>query len=56
MFFALLLPLAVYAARAAWALAADPLAARRDKAIGWCMVALRVLGGVAAALLLVRLA
>src|SRR5579859_5005621 len=40
MFFALLLPLAVYAARAAWTLTADPLAARRDKAIGWCMLAL----------------
>jgi hypothetical protein len=56
MIFALLVPAGLYAAKAGWAQATDPLADRGDRAIGWCILALCVFAGLAAAVLLVRLA
>jgi hypothetical protein len=56
MMFALLLPAALRAARFGWRMAADPSTRAWDRAVGWCTVACCVLGGAAAASLLVWLA
>jgi len=55
MIFAFLVPTAAYGAKAGWLLSADPLAEGRDKAIGWCIAALCMAGGLAAAALLARI-
>ncbi|MGD0679007.1 MAG: hypothetical protein ABSC94_26680 [Polyangiaceae bacterium] len=54
MVFALLLPTAGYGVKAGWDMAADPLAGRGDKAIGWCVAALCALGVVACAALVAK--
>jgi hypothetical protein len=56
MVFALLIPVAIHASRFGWRMAADPLALRRDQAVGWCIVASCMLGLAACAVLLVRIA
>lgn len=52
MAFALALPMAATGGRWAWTLAADPMAARIDKAIGWALVGLCVASAVASAVVL----
>ncbi len=54
MIFALLMPAAAVGVRAGWDMAADPLADRRDKAVGACVVAFCVAGAVACAVLMAR--
>ena len=54
MIFALLIPTAVYGAKLGRHIAADAMAETRDRAIGWCIVALCVLGAVACAAMLAR--
>jgi hypothetical protein len=56
MVFALMIPVAIHAARFGWRMAADPGALRRDQAVGWCIVACGLLGMFACALLLARIA
>jgi hypothetical protein len=56
MIFALLVPAAIHGAKSGWQLAADPLAERREQALGWCIVALSLLGAATCAALLLRLA
>jgi hypothetical protein len=50
MIFALLVPAAAYGAKVGYALASDSSAAVRDRAVGWCVVALCVVGCLACAL------
>jgi hypothetical protein len=56
MVFAFLIPVAIHAARLGWRMAADPLALRRDQAVGWCIVGCCVLGLAACAVLLAGIA
>jgi hypothetical protein len=55
MIFALLVPLAAYGGKLGWALAADGMAERRERAVGWGLVLLCVAGLVACAAMLARL-
>jgi len=55
MIFAFLLPAAAMGAHAGRQMAADPLAERRDKALGGLLVVLSVTGAVACAVLLARI-
>ena len=54
MIFALLVPAAVYGAKVGWGVAADAMAERREKVVGWCIVAVCVLGCVACAVMLAK--
>jgi hypothetical protein len=54
MIFALLVPVAVYGAKVGWALASDATSERRDKALGWSIVAASVLGCVACAVMVAK--
>lgn len=54
MVFVLLVPVALYGAKVGWDLAADALAEGRERAVGWCIVALSVLGCVACAVMLAK--
>jgi len=52
MIFALLVPVAVYGARAGWAIARDAVANMSDKAVGWSLVVISVVGCAACAVML----
>ena len=54
MVFALLMPAAVYGARVGWGVAVDSMAEARERALGWCIVAVCVAGCVACAVLLAK--
>jgi hypothetical protein len=54
MIFALLVPAAVYGAKVGWGVAADAMAERREKVIGWCIVTVCVIGCVACAVILAK--
>jgi hypothetical protein len=54
MIFALLVPVAVYGAKVGWSLAMDAMAEKREKALGWCIVAASVLGSVASAVMIAK--
>jgi hypothetical protein len=54
MIFALLVPVAVYGAKVGWEVAADAMAERRERIVGWSIVALSVLGCVACAVMLAK--
>jgi len=51
MAFALLVPSAAYGAKVGWALAADELSARRERALGGCILTLCVVGCLACAMI-----
>jgi hypothetical protein len=55
MVFALLMPAAAYGARAGYIVARDAMAERRERALGWCIVAACLLGCVACAVMLAKL-
>ncbi|MGA2451589.1 MAG: hypothetical protein ABTD50_23270 [Polyangiaceae bacterium] len=46
-----LVPVAVYGPKVDWPLASDAMSARRETALGWCIVAAALLGGVACAVI-----
>jgi hypothetical protein len=54
MTFALLIPAAVYGAKVGWGVAGDAMAERRERALGWCIVAACLLGCVACAVMLAK--
>jgi hypothetical protein len=54
MIFALLMPAAVYGAKVGWSWASDPQAQRRERSLGWCIVAVCVLGCVACGVMLAK--
>jgi hypothetical protein len=55
MMFALLLPAAAYGAKHGWRLAADATSDGYDRALGWCLFAVCVAGGLASAVMLAKL-
>jgi hypothetical protein len=55
MVFALLLPTAMYGVRMGWVAAHDALAERRERALGWCIVGLCVVGCVACGVAVAKL-
>jgi hypothetical protein len=55
MVFALLLPVAAYGGKVGWGLAKGVLSEWREKALGWCLLVVCVVGGLACALLLAKL-
>ena len=55
MVFALLVPSALYGMRVGWASAFDAMAERRDRAVGWCIVGICVVGCVACVAMLAKL-
>jgi hypothetical protein len=55
MIFALLVPSAAYGAKVGWALAYDAMGSSRDRAVGWCVMALCIVGFLACAALMVKL-
>lgn len=54
MVFALLLPAAAYGAKMGWGIASDAMAEQRDRLVGWCIVALCVLGCAACAVMIAK--
>jgi hypothetical protein len=54
MTFALLIPAAVYGAKVGWGVAGDAMAERRERVLGWCIVAACILGCVACAVMLAK--
>jgi ABC-type Fe3+ transport system permease subunit len=52
MILALLVPVAVYGAKVGWSLDRDAMAEKREKALGWHIVAASVLGCVASAVMI----
>jgi len=54
MTFALLMPAAVYGARTGWRVAQDAMAPTHERVVGWCIVALSILGTVACAVMLAK--
>ena len=55
MVFALLVPSALYGVKVGWAAASDAMAERRDRAVGWCIVGICVVGCVACVAMLAKL-
>jgi hypothetical protein len=54
MIFVGLVPAAAYGAKVGWGVARDAMADRRDRAVGWCLVALCVVGAVVSAIMLAK--
>jgi hypothetical protein len=54
MIFAFLLPPAAYGAKLGWELAGDPTGERRDKLVGWCVVAVCISACIACAVMLAK--
>ena len=54
MTFALLMPAAVYGARTGWGMAHDEMAATHERVLGWCVVAVCLLGLVACVVMLAK--
>jgi hypothetical protein len=52
MILALLVPVAVYGAKVGWSLDRDAMAEKREKALGWHIVAASVLGCIASAVMI----
>jgi hypothetical protein len=47
-------PAAAYGTKVGWTAAADPLAQGREKVLGWCIVAVCILGCAASVVMLAK--